>query len=95
MKHIKYRFVDSTESIEGVARCFSTYLQLLDDLQRLDADIEVYFAGALVSRADAIDLVTARIDEEDARFRSTRKEIWVHTGATNCRNTWHRKLVRK
>lgn len=95
MKHIKYRFVDSTESAEGVARSFSDYLALLDDLQRFDADIAVYFGGALISRADAIDLVTARIDEEDARWRSTRKEIWVHAGATNCRNTWRRKLVRK
>ena len=94
MKHIKYQFTDGINSVEGVARCRVTYCQLLDDL-RLPDDCNIFFNGKKIDCASAIALVEQRLDEEQAKFEATHKTVWVHNGATNCRNTWHRKLVRK
>ena len=94
MKHIKYQFTDGTNSVDGVARCRVTYCQLLDDL-RLPDDCDIFFNGKKIDCASAIALVEQRLDEEQAKFEATHTKIWVHQGATTCKNTYRAKYIRK
>ena len=94
MKQIKYRFSDGINAVEGIARCRATYAQLLQDLLLPD-DCDIFFNEKKIDCASAIALVEQRIDEDQAKFESTRKQIWVQQGATNCRNTYRQKWIKK
>ena len=95
MKQPKWKFVDGEHESSGRIRTQYDAGFFLDECERLDADIKLFINDKEVSRKEGIAFGEELYAAHKAKFESTHKQIWVHQGATNCKNAWHKKWVKK
>ena len=74
---------------------FRSELQTIEDTNDDVTNFVFYVKGKPVSFAQAKVAADEAFDAWKAKREATKKPVWIHQGASNARNSWHKIWVKK